>query len=151
MTDDSRVAVSVGDVSVDGPLRVLIADDDRAVRALLVTVLARRGYVIDTVQNGAEAMQKIAASDYFAILLDLMMPVADGYEVIAYLEKTAPKVLSSKVIVLTAVSNAELRRLEGKSIFRILRKPFDLTDLANAVADCAPHADLSRLPARIAC
>jgi CheY-like chemotaxis protein len=150
MDEDSRLAVSSGDVSLDGPLRVLIADDDRAVRALLVTVLARLGYVIDTVQNGAEAMQKLAASEYFAILLDLMMPISDGYEVIAYLERTAPKVLSTRVIVLTAVSNAELRRLDGKSIFRILRKPFDLTDLANAVAACPPPGDLSRPVTRIA-
>jgi CheY-like chemotaxis protein len=148
MADDFQVAVSGGDVSLDRPPRVLIADDDRAVRALLITVLARRGYVIDAVQNGAEAIQKLAASEYFAILLDLMMPVADGYEVIAYLEKTAPEVLSSRVIVLTAVSNAELRRLDGKSIFRILRKPFDLTDLANAVADCPPLRHPSRTVAR---
>ena len=136
MDDDSQLVVSGGDVSLDGPPRVLIADDDRAVRSLLVTVLSRRGYVIDTVQNGAEAIEKIAASEYVAILLDLMMPVVDGYEVIAYLEQTAPRVLSSRVIVLTAVSNTDLRRLDGKSIFRIIRKPFDLTDLASAVAGC---------------
>jgi CheY-like chemotaxis protein len=150
MHDDSRLQADNGDVSLDGPLRVLIADDDRAVRSLLVTVLTRQGYAVDSVQNGAEAIQKLAASEYFAILLDLMMPIADGYEVIAYLERTAPKVLSSKVIVLTAVSNADLRRLEGKSIFRIIRKLFDITDLASAVADCAPRPDLPSVPARIA-
>ncbi len=143
MDDDVRLPVSTGKVPLDEPPRLLIVDDDHAVRALLVTVLKREGYAIDAVRNGAEAIEKIATSEYAAILLDLMMPVVDGYEIISYLERTAPKTLSACVIVLTAVSNAELRRLEGKPIFRIIRKPFDIDELASAVAECVRGRDSS--------
>jgi CheY-like chemotaxis protein len=116
--------------------RLLIAEDDEGVRMLISTVLKRNGYAVDLAKNGIEAIEKLALSDYRAILLDLNMPMANGFEVISYLELTAPERLSESVIVLTAVSNAELRKLDGKPVFRIMRKPFDLDDLLVTVATC---------------
>src|SRR5258706_5088239 len=149
MDDDLRPLANSRGIPSDGSPRVLIADDDKAVQTLIVAVLKRRGYDTETVRNGVEAIEKIASSDYVAILLDLMMPVADGYEVIAYLERMAPKILSENVIVLTAVSNSELRRLDGKPIFRFIRKPFDLYGLASAVSDCSRRHDLGRATAAL--
>jgi CheY-like chemotaxis protein len=118
------------------PPRVLVVDDDKAIRALISTILTRKGFEVEVARNGAEAIQKIEASPYQAILLDLMMPIADGYEVINYLERTAPERLGACVIVLTAVSTADLRKLEGKPVFRIIRKPFDVDELVTTVAEC---------------
>jgi CheY-like chemotaxis protein len=118
------------------PERVLIAEDDDGVRMLINTVLKRNGYAVDLVRNGAEAIERIAAFDYQAILLDLNMPMANGFEVISYLEVTSPDRLAERVIVLTAVSNSQLRKLDGKPVFRILRKPFDLDELLSTVAEC---------------
>jgi two-component system response regulator AtoC len=116
---------------------VLVADDDAAIRTLLAAVLTRKGFEVETVRNGAEAIQKICGSNYAAILLDLMMPVTNGLEVIAYLERTAPDRLKQCVIVLTAVANVDLQRLDGKPVYRVIRKPFDLDELVNTVVECA--------------
>ena len=119
---------------------MLVVDDDSAVRELIVTVLTRQGFVVDAARNGDEAIQKIATFDYQAILLDLMMPLADGYEVIAFLERTAPERLRECVIVVTAVSTTDLRRLDGKTVFRVIQKPFDLDELVRAIAECVEGA-----------
>jgi two-component system response regulator MprA len=118
------------------PARILIAEDDEAVRALIQTLLKRNGYTVDTAKNGAEAIAKVAECDYQAILLDLNMPITDGHEVMAHLERTTPGRVAERVIVITAVSNAELRKLDGRAVFRVIRKPFDLDVLLTAVAEC---------------
>ena len=125
---------------------MLVADDDNTVRTLISTVLTRQGFVVEAVRNGDEAIQKIATLDYQAILLDLMMPLASGYEVITYLERTAPERLRSCVIVVTAVSTADLRRLDGKTFFRVVQKPFDLDDLVATVTECVESSS----PVRVA-
>jgi DNA-binding response OmpR family regulator len=119
------------------PLRVLLAEDDEAVRVLIATVLKRAGFAVDLARNGAEAIEKLDASDYDAILLDLNMPMVSGFEVIAHLEQRDPDRLATSVIVLTAVSDAVLRRIEGKRVFRIIRKPFDLSELVSTVIECS--------------
>ena len=125
--------------------RVLVVDDDEAIRTLLSAVLKRKGFAVETVRNGKDAIQKIRTTEYAAILLDLMMPEVDGYDVIAHLERTAPDVLCDCVIVVSAVSTKDLERLEGKSILRIIRKPFDLDELTATVVACtdARRAELS--------
>jgi CheY-like chemotaxis protein len=84
----------------------------------------------------------IASREFDAIVLDLMMPKVDGFEVIERLERTVPDRLRRNVIVLTAVANKELRKLDEKRVFRIIRKPFDLDELVVAVTECVNgHAD----------
>jgi two-component system, NtrC family, nitrogen regulation response regulator GlnG len=118
---------------------VLIVEDDEPVRALLGTVVARAGFTVEVARNGVEAIRKIGACSYDAILLDLNLPLVSGFEVIAELERSAPDLLRERVIVLTAVSNTELRRLDGKHIYRIVQKPFDLDDLVATVTGCCNH------------
>jgi DNA-binding response OmpR family regulator len=115
---------------------VLIADDDKAVTKLLTAILTRNGFSVEVVQNGEEAIALLDTTSFEAIVLDLMMPRVDGFEVIAHLERTAPDRLSREVIVLTAVSARDLRKLDGRRVFRVLRKPFDLGELVAAVTSC---------------
>lgn len=118
------------------PVSILIAEDDESVRKLVGIVLNRGGFAVDTARSGAEAIEKIDASFYDAILLDLNMRPGSGFDVIAHLEASAPGRLAERVIVLTAVADVELRRLEGKRLFSIVRKPFDLDHLLSTIADC---------------
>lgn len=127
------------------PAHILIAEDDEAVRALIRTLLKRNGYAVDAVKNGAEALVKLAECDYDAILLDLNMPITDGHEVMAHLERTTPGRVAERVIVITAVSNAELRKLDGRAVFQVIRKPFDLDVLLSAVAECCRAGVETRL------
>ena len=116
--------------------RLLVVDDDKAIRSLLTAVLSRKGYSVETARNGEEALEVIAVKTFEAIILDLMMPKVDGFEVIEHLARTAPEQLKRHVIVLTAVASKDLRKLDGSRVFRVLRKPFDLDELLSVVTDC---------------
>ena len=119
------------------PPRVLVVDDDKAIRTLVTTVLVRSGYSVETARNGDEAIETIVGSEFEAIILDLMMPKVDGFEVLERLERMAgSERLKRCVIVLTAVSEKDLRKLDGSRVFRVIRKPFDLAELVGAVSEC---------------
>jgi CheY-like chemotaxis protein len=133
------------------PLRVLIAEDDGPIRTLLVTALTREGFATESVPNGRDAVDRIVATKYDVILLDLMMPFMTGVEVMNYMQIAAPDQLRECVIVLTAASGRDLANIEGKPVYRVLRKPFDLSQLISTIHDCIserPHraADAPSLP-----
>ena len=66
--------------------RILVVEDDDAIRALLLTILQRRGFKVDTSSNGADAIKRLSDCIYSVILLDMMMPVMSGYEFLADLD-----------------------------------------------------------------
>ena len=136
---ETRGDASVSNVSQ--PPRVLVVDDDKAIRSLVATVLSKRGYSIEIARNGEEALAAIADCKFEVIILDLMMPKVDGFEVIEHLARTTPETLTKCVIVLTAVASRELRKLDSSRVFRVIRKPFDLEELVSAVTECVEGKD----------
>ncbi len=116
--------------------RILVVDDDSAIRVLLTTILKRNGFAVDVARNGEEAIEMIVAMSYAVIMLDLMMPRLDGLEVIDYLDRAAVDLPERCVIVLTAAAGKDLKRLDGHRVFRVLRKPFDLSELIAVVTEC---------------
>jgi CheY-like chemotaxis protein len=115
----------------DGEKRILVVDDDDAIRALLLTVLRRRGYKVDTAHDGSEAIERSQECRYALILLDLMMPVKSGYDVLDYLEQLPDRPL---VIVLTA--GPVPKQLNADVVAGTLRKPFDLDLLLDTMRGC---------------
>jgi CheY-like chemotaxis protein len=113
--------------------RILVTDDDDAIRTLLFTVLRRRGFKVDTARNGKEALERLARCLYSVILLDLMMPVMSGYEVLDHLVARS-KQEHPLVIVLTA--GVEPRDLDPSIVAGTIRKPFDVELLCDTVAAC---------------
>ena len=117
------------------PKSVLIVDDDPAIRTLIVSVLLRAKIPIDQAANGREAIQRIEQTRYAAIVLDLMMPIASGFDVIDYLQERQPD--ERCVIVISAAAPAVLREVQEKSVVcAVLRKPFDISELVTAVRGC---------------
>lgn len=113
---------------------ILIVDDDDAIRRLVATVLQRNGYHCEEARNGEEAIEKLDETEYSAIVLDLMMPVKNGYEVIQYLNDR--KITHECVVVMTAAGTRGTKDLHSPLIHSILFKPFDLEDIINAVDRC---------------
>ena len=113
--------------------RVLIVDDDDAIRALLFTVLRRRGFDVDTARNGVEALQRCEACRYSLILLDLMMPRMSGWEFLENLDRRAAE-QKPMVIVLTA--GLEPTDVSPHTVVGTVRKPFDVTMLVEMVDAC---------------
>jgi DNA-binding response OmpR family regulator len=109
---------------------VLITDDDPGIRGLLATVTLQTGCTVDTAANGYEAIEKLRTGSYDLLLLDLMMPMMSGYDVVEQMKSMETR---PAVIVVTAVhdDDATVNRLDGRVVSSILRKPFDV----NAASD----------------
>lgn len=113
--------------------RVLVVDDDDAIRSLVATVLRRRGMKVDTARNGIEALEHLQDCRYLVLLLDLMMPGMNGWDVLDHLA-TQPPQRRPVVIVLTAGS--EPRTFKPGLVAGMVRKPFDIDMLVDTVAGC---------------
>ncbi len=72
--------------------RILVVDDDTAVRLLLRTVLERRGHVVVEAENGAEGLQYYRAAPTDLVITDIQMPVMDGLQMIKELRSAFPTV-----------------------------------------------------------
>lgn len=113
--------------------RILVVDDDSAIRALLMTILRRRGLAADAAADGAEALERLGRCDYSVMLLDLMMPRRSGWDVLAEIALW-PRERRPIIIVLTAGS--EPRALDPALVSGTVRKPFDVEMLIDTVSAC---------------
>jgi len=127
------------------PPQVLVVDDDPPIRRLTGAILRRAGYVIEEARNGAEAVRLLEASDFGVVLLDLMMPTMNGFEVLEWIRESKPQLLRC-TIVMTAAADRDLIRLQEDEVFRVIRKPFDLTDLVEAIRRCVGTVEESGAP-----
>lgn len=89
----------------------------------------------DVARDGEIALQRLRSREYGAILLDLMLPRTNGFEVIRHLKCLSPAVLD-RVIVVTAASQRTLEFLDAGVVRKVLRKPFDIDDLVAEVREC---------------
>ncbi len=112
---------------------ILVAEDDRGIQTLLTTILTREGFAVDCVDDGAEALQRLEAKRYDAVLLDLMMPNLSGGDVIRLLADRGHDALS-RIIVITAAAMHDATAVDR---LPVLRKPFDINELLTRVHDAA--------------
>lgn len=113
--------------------RILIVDDDDAIRALLFTILRRRGFQVDTARNGVEALEHASRCRYAVILLDLMMPMMSGFDVLDRLSRMMP---AERPIVIVLTAGTEPRHLDPNLVAGTIRKPFDVEMLIDTVVAC---------------
>ena len=113
---------------------ILVADDDAALRGLLRLVGTRAGFEVDTASNGREALEKIARNDYLVVIVDLMMPGMNGYEVVEGVGQLQKR---PAVMVVTALPDASLAPLDGTIVHSIIRKPFDIDMVADVLSELA--------------
>ena len=115
----------------------LVVEDDPAIRRLVEKLLQRRGIVIDTAHDGKQAIEKIAAGDFSVVILDLMLPEVNGYEVIAYIKSRG---LPLPVVVVSAVSQQALSRLDLDVVKLVISKPFDVHEFTAGIASLCGEA-----------
>ena len=108
-------------------MRILVVDDDRAVRESLRRSLAFNGYTVDLAEDGVEALEAIASERPDALVLDVMMPRLDGLEVCRQLRSTGDDL---PILVLTARDSVS-ERVSGLDAGAddYLPKPFALEEL----------------------
>jgi two-component system, chemotaxis family, chemotaxis protein CheY len=115
---------------------VLVVDDDAAIRNLVRLALQRSGLKCGTAADGLDAIERLRETRYTVILLDLMMPRLDGIGVINQLRETVDENDRPIVVVMTAFSDLEHASLDGTIVHTVIRKPFDLTELAGVLQSC---------------
>ena len=108
----------------------LIVEDDPAIRKLVEKLLARKGIAIDTAHDGRQAIEKIRAGTYSVLILDLMIPEVNGFEVIEYVKKNKPGL---PIAVVSAVSHQALTKLDLDVVKLVISKPFDVDEFTKAV------------------
>lgn len=116
--------------------RVLVVDDEPAIRALIAKIVERAGHPVDTARDGAEAIEMLASQNYAVAVIDLMMPHVDGYALVEHI-KTHLDGRRPAIIVISAGDTAALRRLDGTVVHSILRKPFDIDVLGDLITAAA--------------
>jgi CheY-like chemotaxis protein len=115
--------------------RVLVVEDDRAIRDMIVATLAENGYAVAAARNGAEGLERCRAFVPDVIVLDLMMPEVDGIEFLKRQPQTgcdAPVVLMS-----AAVQRGHLPPELPVEAF--IEKPFAIDKFLDTVATYAPQ------------
>jgi len=105
---------------------VLVVDDDPVVRDIIATLLEEDGYQVDTARDGEEGLRRATEHQPDAIILDVNMPVMDGWQFLdAWRDRPAER--RAPVLVLSTVRDwAEAMRRGAKAY---LSKPFDLETL----------------------
>ncbi|KIX11053.1 hypothetical protein X474_26395, partial [Dethiosulfatarculus sandiegensis] len=117
--------------SISSPL-VLVTDDDRNIVDLLTRTLKQRGYAVMGAYNGKEAMAAVARRRPDAILLDLRMPVMDGYEVLQAL-KNDPDTADIPVVIMSAFQPDRERENVLELASELVGKPFDVEDFISHI------------------
>lgn len=111
-------------------MRVLVVDDEPDLRALYSVNLSEAGHEVIMASNGAEGLDVLTRERPDVILVDLMMPVMDGYEFLQNLRKM-PEHRRTPVIVVSAIATGGFSKKLGASGF--VAKPFDADELISAV------------------
>lgn len=110
--------------------RALVVEDDRAISKLVEKLLMRRGFVIDVAHDGLEAIAKLRSASYSVVVLDLMVPEVDGFQLIDFVKEQH---LDVPVAVVSAVSQQALTRLDLDVVKLVISKPFDVDEFTKAI------------------
>jgi DNA-binding response OmpR family regulator len=114
-------------------IKVLIAEDDSNIVESLSFVLGRAGFEVSSALDGDEALHRLHDNRPDVMVLDLMLPKRNGFEVLKAV-KADPALRSLPVMVLTAKGQPQDRRLvEQIGVEGFLTKPFSNTDVVEAV------------------
>ncbi|MFQ5797369.1 MAG: response regulator [Bacteroidota bacterium] len=111
--------------------KILVVDDEDALRTVLSSELAGEGYEVETAADGDEAMNVVQMKPFDLVLLDIKMPKVDGFEVLKFLKSKYPDI---KVIMLTGFADLK-NAIESKKLGAedFVSKPYDLVDLLTTI------------------
>jgi DNA-binding response OmpR family regulator len=124
-----------------GAFRILVVEDDPSIRMGLEDTLTAKGYQVDAVARGGEGADKAIGGRYDLVVLDVMLPDLDGFEVCRRIRASRGPTRSVPVIMLSA-RGAELDRVRGLELGAddYVTKPFSLMELLARVASVLRRA-----------
>jgi len=119
---------------------ILVVDDEEIMRDVLSDLLESESYSVDLAENGALALEKIRDNEYGVVLIDLMMPDVDGFQVLRELQKMEK---APAAVILTAYASIDKAVQSTKlGAFDFLAKPFKNDELLLVVKNALDHYQL---------
>ncbi|MCR2834550.1 cell cycle two-component system response regulator CpdR [Parerythrobacter lacustris] len=107
-------------------LRILLAEDEEAMRTYLARALENAGYEVVAVDRGTEALPRLEAERFDLLLSDIVMPEMDGIELAQRCAEVSPH---TKVMFITGFAAVTLKASREQPQAKVLSKPFHLRDL----------------------
>ena len=121
------------DLGSDERHRILAVDDDETILSLMVETLSSQHYQVDVARTCEEALPLILFRDYCGIILDIVLPDANGMSLFRQIARRRPALRPRVIFVTGAMDHDEARRFVKLIENRVLLKPFRLGDLISAV------------------
>jgi DNA-binding response OmpR family regulator len=122
---------------MSGVKKVLVVEDDRAIREMIVAALAEAGYAVAAARNGAEGLERCRLFGPDVVVLDLMMPEVDGVE---FLKRRPAEGCEVPVVVMSAAFHRRTLP-EDIPVDAFIEKPFAIDAFLNTVAAHTPDGD----------
>ena len=107
-------------------IRILLAEDDEAMRSYLARALDTAGYEVMSVSQGMDAVPLLEQTDFDLLLTDIVMPGMDGIELAQRCAEISPR---TKIMFITGFAAVTLKANREAPQARVLSKPFHLKDL----------------------
>ncbi len=112
-------------------IKILLVEDNKTNQLITQKIILKKGYSCEVANDGLEACKKVDENDYDLILMDIMMPVMDGFEASDYISKQKPHI---PIIALTAISEDINKELFSASrIKKVLSKPVNVEELYETI------------------
>ena len=115
------------------PERILLVDDDESVRKALAAVLENKGYIVETAENGRQAIEKSKTGFYHLVLIDVRLPDMEGTRLLSEMRDTTPKMV--KIIVTGYPSLENAVEAANKAADAYVIKPFNVDDLLSKIRE----------------
>lgn len=115
---------------------ILVVEDDVSTLTLLGALVKRHHFESILVHDGREALRQLGANRFDALLLDLVLPEVDGFELLRHIKCTIPDLLP-RTVVMTAASPSTISGCEELRLVQcLIRKPFEVADIDDAIRAC---------------
>lgn len=120
--------------SPHGLLNILVVDDNRLNREVFAGLISHLGFSVKTAKNGEDALEFIQSERFDLVMLDVMMPVMDGYETVEALQKKIPEKERPKILALTASTSTEVKaKCLAVGMDGFLVKPLEVSHLMEEI------------------
>jgi len=118
---------------LDERARILVVDDDESIRKILSTILEDEGYVVETAENGREAIDKSNMKVYNLALIDVRLPDIEGVTLLAKFKETVPRMRKIIITGFPSIQNA-IEAVNNKADGYML-KPFEIGKILETIKE----------------
>jgi len=118
---------------MDKTARILVVDDDESVRKVLSLILEEEGYVVDTAENGKEAIEKSESKCYNLALIDIRLPDMKGTKLLTAMKETTPKM--AKIIITGYPTLKNAIETVNKGADAYILKPLNMDNILETIKE----------------